>query len=399
MPSNYNYQDGESIIPFEDRFVSADLFFTGNLWSWGRGVEGQVGNNKTGNFANQSGPYETYYSQLGWKSGSVYGNSYPQNNNNLDRMNAITIDGKLYGWGTGALLGNGSPDTKSVPTRIGYSNDWKQISCGKNVTAAIKTNGTLWTWGNSYEVLGTNTATVSSTPVTTFAGGTDWKQASCGTNSVAAIKTDGTLWVWGTGNLGINRSENSITPVTTFAGGNNWKQVSNGHGYSVAIKTDGTLWAWGSNTWSNLGINHTTDSYTSVTTFAGGTNWKQVSCGQNCSAAIKTDGTLWTWGINFRGQLGTNDSVDRYTPVTTFGGGNDWKIVEMIGSSCFGIRTNGSLWVWGYDAYGQLGVSGTDDKLTPVQVDIVTNGWKTIFSGHDSASIGALTFEGEYLSS
>jgi alpha-tubulin suppressor-like RCC1 family protein len=111
-----------------------------------------------------------------------------------------------------------------------------------------------------------------------------------------------TLWVWGSNGsnrmLPINNSSVKSTPVTTFAGGTNWNQVSLGDGLGAAIKTDGTLWIWGGNSNGSLGINNTTIVLTPVTTFAGGTNWKQVSVGDKHTAAIKTDGTLWTWGDN-----------------------------------------------------------------------------------------------------
>ncbi|NBP58650.1 chromosome condensation regulator RCC1, partial [bacterium] len=208
---------------------------------------------------------------------------------------------------------------------------WKQVSCGTNATAAVKTDGTLWTWGNSSQSqLGTNNTTNASTPVTTFAGGTTWKQVACGGNHTAAIKTDGTLWTWGYNNsaqLGTNDTTTKSTPVTTFAGGTNWKQVAGGFKHTTAIKTDGTLWTWGYNVYGQLGDNTLGSKLTPITTFAGGTNWKQVAGGSKHTAAIKTDGTLWTWGYNFQVQIGTNDLTQRNTPVTTFAGGTIWKQV------------------------------------------------------------------------
>jgi alpha-tubulin suppressor-like RCC1 family protein len=168
-----------------------------------------------------------------------------------------------------------------------------------------------------------------------LSGGTNWKQVSAGGAHAAAIKTDGTLWTWGAGvnsRLGNASISDAPTPVTTFAGGTNWKQVSASIGaHSAAIKTDGTLWTWGSGTTGQLGNNVVTDRSTPVTTFAGGTNWKQVSCGNGHITSIKTDGTLWSWGDNSGsadGNLGTADAINRSTPVTTFAGGTDWKQVS-----------------------------------------------------------------------
>ena len=152
----------------------------------------------------------------------------------------------------------------------------------------------LWTWGNANGQLGNAATTNTSTPVTTFAGGTNWKQVSAGNQHTAAIKTDGTLWTWGygtSGQLGNAEITNRSTPVTTFAGGTNWKQVSTSSfsAHTAAIKTDGTLWTWGRGSDGQLGNAATTLSVsTPVTTSAGGTNWKQVSSGGAHTAAIQS---------------------------------------------------------------------------------------------------------------
>ena len=106
------------------------------------------------------------------------------------------------------------------------------------------------------------------------------------------------LWTWGSGTsgrLGNNTTTSTSTPVTTSAGSSTWKQVNSGYSHCAAIKTDGTLWSWGKNTAGELGINVQTlgsNRLTPVTTFAGGTNWKQVSCGYQITAVIKTSDDL-----------------------------------------------------------------------------------------------------------
>ena len=166
----------------------------------------------------------------------------------------------------------------------------KSVSGGQVHTAAIKTDGSLWVWGrNAYVQLGTNDAADRTTPVTTFAGGNNWKSVACGRVHPAAIKTDGSLWIWGQGDngrLGTNDTTRRSTPVTTFAGGTNWKQVSCGESQTMAVKTDGTLWGWGQGNVGRLGTNGS-NSAVPVTTFAGGNNWKQVSASNITGAAIK----------------------------------------------------------------------------------------------------------------
>jgi alpha-tubulin suppressor-like RCC1 family protein len=104
--------------------------------------------------------------------------------------------------------------------------------------------------------------------------------------------------------------------------------VSVGDSHTTAIKTDGTLWTWGNGNVGRLGNANTANISTPVTTFAGGTNWKQVSAVLNLTSAIKTDGTLWVWGSNVGGVLGNANTTNVSTPVTTFIGGTNWKQVS-----------------------------------------------------------------------
>jgi alpha-tubulin suppressor-like RCC1 family protein len=310
---------------------------------------------------------------------------------------AIKTDGTIWLWG-------------SIPTTFAAGNDWKQVSSPALNVAAIKTDGTLWTWGNGSDgALGNNDTTDAvDTPITTFAGGTNWKQVSSAGAITAAIKTDGTLWFWGNGSvgsLGTNDTINRLTPVTTFAGGTNWKQVSvSVSGSTAAIKTDGTLWTWGDGTYGKLGNATITNTSTPVTTFTGGTNWKQVSSGVRHTTAIKTDGTLWSWGEATVGLLGINLGFPFYdvstsTPVTTFAGGTNWKQVSAGVFHTAAIKTDGTLWVWGYDVFGGLGVNGASGPygqplmLTPVTTFAGGTNWKQVScSYYSTAAIKSVDF-------
>ena len=198
-------------------------------------------------------------------------------------------------------------------------------------------------WGRNYGELGDNSTTSKSSPVQTVSGGTNWKlvAAGVGARHTTAIKTDGTLWTWGDnafGQLGDNTVATKSSPIQTVSGGTNWKQVAVGYAHTAAIKTDGTLWTWGYNLDGQLGDNSTTRKSSPVQTVSGGTNWKLVTGGQYHTASIKTDGTLWIWGRNTNGQLGVNDITHRSSPVQTVAGGTNWKLVAGVGDRTACIR-------------------------------------------------------------
>ena len=389
MPTFYNFTENNIVRSFDDVFVPADAFRDGNLWIWGRGNYGSLGINNGVVFTQTQTPITTLSGGSNWKEVSIGYFFY---------VAAIKTDGTLWTWGNGSFFRLGTNDTDiarwtPVTTFAGGTN-WKQVSCGNAHTAAVKTDGTLWTWGiGSYSSLGTNGG-AAITPRTTFAGGTNWKQVSCGEYHTAAVKTDGTLWTWGrnsTIQLGTNDTINKSTPVTTFAGGTNWKQVSCGKDYTAAIKTDGTLWTWGNNAVVQLGDNTNTNKSTPVTTFSGGTNWKQVSCGNAHTAAVKTDGTLWTWGSGSYGKLGNNLAINISTPITTFAGGTNWKQVSFgLNDHASAIKTDGTLWVWGRGVYGRHGSNDQLDRSTPVTTFAGGTNWRKV--SNNKYNVSAVTY-------
>jgi alpha-tubulin suppressor-like RCC1 family protein len=360
--------------------IAQEIGKTPELWVWGANSSGQLGINDT---TNRSTPVTTFAGGTNWKQVSTR-NAHAA---------AIKTDGTLWVWGanTNVELGINDTGNRSTPvTTFAGGNNWKGVACGYFHSAAIKTDGTLWVWGtNNSNQLGINATGNRSTPVTTFAGGNNWKQISGGRLHSAAIKTDGTLWVWGRnafGALGTNDTISRSTPVTTFAGGTNWKQVSSGGpadttGHTAAIKTDGTLWTWGGNGNGQLGLNSGSGRSTPVTTIIGGNNWKLVSIADSYTTAIKNDGTLWVWGYNFNGQLGINQTTDRSTPVTTFAGGTNWKQVTCGPQHTAATKTDGTLWTWGSGGSGRLGINDTTQKNTPVTTITGGNNWKQVNIG------------------
>jgi alpha-tubulin suppressor-like RCC1 family protein len=397
MSTPFRFKNADNTtVDFEDYYVRADYFRSGNLWTWGYNANGQLGDNT---IAAKSSPVQTVTRGSNWQQLSV----------GRYQITAIKTDGTLWTWGinTSGSLGDNTIISRSSPIQtVAGGTNWKQVSCGYGITAAIKTDGTLWCWGsNSNGGVGDNTNVAKSSPVQTVAGGTNWKQVSCAVGNTAAIKTDGTLWVWGQnqyGQLGDNTTNvPKSSPVQTIAGGTDWKQVSFGSYYMAAIKTDGTLWTWGYNGGGNLGDNTMDSKSSPVQTVTGGTNWKQVSCGYSHMAAIKTDGTLWLWGRNSPlGQLGDLSTNNRSSPVQTFTFGTNWKQVSAGFNLTGAIKTDGTLWTWGGNAFGPLGNNTSVRRSFPAQTVAGGTNWKQV-SGNCGLSssfqhMAAIQYQDDY---
>ncbi len=385
---NYRFTENGVVYDFYDVFVPAENFSQPQLWTWGDNQDGQLGINQSG-ATDRNTPVTTLLGGTNWKSIA----------SGEDHSIALKTDGTLWTWGRNDLgkLGVNDLTTRSTPvTTLLGGNNWKSIASGDDHIIAIKTDGTLWSWGRGTEgQLGTNDTTIRSTPVTTLLGGTNWKSAGGGNGHTVAIKTDGTLWSWGRGTegqLGTNDNTDRLTPVTTLLGGTNWKSIASGGYHTIAIKTDGTLWTWGRNTFGQLGVNDTTNRSTPVTTLLGGTNWKSIADTSVHTIALKTDGTLWSWGINTSGQLGVNDTTNRNTPVTTLLGGTNWKSIAGGGYHTAAIKTDGTLWSWGRNTSGQLGVNNTTNRSTPVTTLLGGTNWKSVAGGNKSIHTIAIQY-------
>jgi len=309
-------------------------------------------------------------------------------------------EGGLWNWGgdisgTTTVLGkfgdNANVNRSSPVQTVSGGTNWKQVSIGFYSSAAVKTDGTLWLWGwGTSGELGNNAVINRSSPVQTVSGGTNWKEviASNG-ETMAAIKTDGTLWLWGLndkGQLADNTGVSRSSPVQTVSGGTNWKQVSFGYTHLSAVKTDGTLWSWGLNDKGQLGTNDRISTSSPVQTVSGGTNWKQTSSGDCNTVAIKTDGTLWLWGSSSIGQLGNQSIVDSSSPVQTVSGGTNWKQVSVGRDHVAAIKTDGTFWVWGNNCEGGLGRNDRISTSSPVQTVSGGTYWKQVMAGWLSTS-------------
>ena len=202
----------------------------------------------------------------------------------------------------------------------------------------------------------------------------NWSQVAVGYQAGLAIR-NGVLYAWGfVGNI-IGLFAQISSPVQ-IARGNNWYKVAVSVDEAAAIKTDATLWTWGNNTYGGLGLGDQTARISSPTQVGTLSDWSEVSCGYYHMLSIKYDGTLWSWGNNSYGQLGLSDQINRSSPVQV-GLLSNWSKIFAGRFSSVAIKTDGTLWTWGNNGNGQLGLSNTTNRSTPVQVGALSN-WAQI---------------------
>jgi alpha-tubulin suppressor-like RCC1 family protein len=254
-----------------------------------------------------------------------------------------------------------------------------QIAAGNTAlhNLGIKNDGTLWAWGhNNKGQLGDGTTTDRSIPVQ-IGNATDWVSVVTGYEHSLAIKSDGTLWGWGnnlSSQLGVQTYPliNILTPFQ-IGTGNNWISVTAGNVHSLGIKSDGTLWAWGENLDGELGTGTDPNQNLLVTQVGTATDWVSVGAGQYFSAGLKNDGTIWGWGANMYFQLGDNNTAKKIFP-TQIGTSTNWVALTVGYGHCAGVKSDGTLWNWG---------RGGSALSTPTQVDAATN-WVSVVGGYAS---------------
>lgn len=316
----------------DDHVLAVDSAY--RLWAWGNGGNGRLG---LGNTVSRSSPVQlTHTSNARWQTVSA----------GATHTLSVRTDGSLWAWGNGAdgRLGLNSTTQQTLPSKIISDSVWDHASAGYAHSAAIDANGSLWAWGsNGGGRLGDGTVVSRSSPVQVGGSG-EWKLVSAGGFATSAIKKTGTLWSWGTGSfgaLGIGSIADAIVP-TQVGTDSDWDTVALGRHHSAAIKSNGSLWMWGRNTHGRLGINNGINQ-TAPVQVSGGGLWQDVSPGYSHCAAIKTDGTAWAWGQGFQGRLGNNSEVPRSSPVQIAGSSTIWTRVTSGNAHVSGLQTDTSF--------------------------------------------------------
>ena len=370
----------------QDVAGNAEEVIEGQWWVWGASEDGSLGLNEQANYpasVSKSSP-----TQLPGTTWSLSGHG-----SNFQRV--TKSDGTLWTFGPNSdgRLGLNDRTERSSPCQVGTDTSWRRVLGTYSACMGTKTDGTLWTWGNNGGgSLGQNQAPPAAISSPTQVGtDTTWDldtfSTGIGQRHMFAVKTDGTLWAWGDNShaqLGLGNKNGRSSPMqvgtdTTWALGEN--KIVGGYQSTAAIKTDGTLWTWGTNEGGQLGTD--VPAYTDCSSpkqVGSATYWDQVWMGSRASYAFKTDGTLWVWGENAQGCLAV--PLPTYPQISTsprqVGTDTNWSKM-IIGTRASGaIKSDGTLWTWGNAENGTTGQNNRTNYASPKQVGTDTSwsdGW------------------------
>jgi len=305
---------------------------------------------------------------------------------------ALKSDGTIWAWGDNSWgdLGDASMTQQNSPVLVQGLTGASSVVSGWRHTVALKSDGTIWSWGaNTYGQLGNGSTTSSATPVQARAV---TLAVSAGSSHTVALKSDGTAWAWGDnsqGQLGDGTITQRNSPAVVQGLANVVAISTHSDAFhTVALKSDGSVWAWGGNALGQLGDGTTTQRNTAVAV-QGLTNVISVSVGAKHSAALKSDGTVWAWGDNAYGELGDGTTTQRNTPVAVPG---LTGVVAVSAGFCWtvALKSDGTVWVWGANNYGQLGngtSTGSSANSTPVMVSGISGIVMVAAGGYHSLAL------------
>ena len=374
--------------------VRTDTDYARTVWSWGCNSYGQFGDNSV---VSKSSPVSVVGGFTDWCQVSA------GCEHTLGVRTNGTIWAWGAG-DSGRLGNNCTTNRSSPVSVIGGFTDWSQVAAGLRSSFGLRTNGTIWSWGYNQQAgtLGDGTTVTKSSPVSVIGGFTDWCQvaASGTTNSVChwalAVRQNGTAWAWGwnsCGQLGNNSTVCRSSPVSVEGGFTDWCQVSAGAQHSMGLRQTGQLYAWGNGSNGRLGNNSTATQLQPAAVVGGFTDWCQFNAGGMNSFAIRTNGTLWAWGEASTGALGNNCATyaGRSSPVSVLGGFTDWCQVSGGYRFALAVRQNGSAWAWGWNCFGNLGTNNTTSRSSPVSIVGISSNWFQVSGGRQFSA--GVTFD------
>jgi len=361
---------------------AAALKKDGTVWTWGHNAWGQLGD---GSMTDRTTPVQV--SGLTDVIAVAAGRTMTM---------ALKSDGTVWTWGLNNYgeLGDGSTVTygkdadgkyikviRNVPGQVVGLNGVVAIAAGRSTGIALKNDGTVWAWGeNTYGTLGDGNTNVSltsgssATPVRVI-GLTDSVSIALKRSHILALKSDGTVWAWGHnragqfGNGEATGDANSPGPVPVQVSDMSDPEatIATGYWHSMALKSDGTVWTWGDNEAGEL-CDGTLINQLTPEKITGLYDLSAIEGGEYYTISLKKDGTAWMCGNNSSGFLGIGEPKELISTPTVVTGLSDVIAITSGKYSPVVLKRDGTLWAWGFNNKGQLGDGTTTPGAAPVQV-------------------------------
>jgi len=348
----------------------------GSMWACGQNTQGQFGNSANSN-AYVCSPVQVGGDETDWEVVI-----------STDQSTMAVKNGLLFCWGDQVQIPDGTNTSRNSPVQIGSLTDWssefKKLDGGEEQAIAVKTDGTLWGWGgNGTGAIGDGSTTKRTSPVQ-IGSLTDWDIIACGERSSGGIKTDNTIWTWGSngkGELGLGDTTNRSSPVQ-IGTLTDWADIAMNASGGAAVKTDGTLWQWGNEETVGDSVNVNRSSPVQIGTE---TYWSRVYGPDAAFLMTTTNNTLFANGNGIHGVMGNGSTSNKNSPVQ-IGSLTDWDKLFVYGrrNSVYALKTDSTLWSWGRNAAGQLGLGDKTDRCSPVQVGTETD-WMMMNAGSYAA--------------
>ncbi|KAF8018639.1 hypothetical protein BT93_H3509 [Corymbia citriodora subsp. variegata] len=296
---------------------------------------------------------------------------------------AVLSGNVVCSWGRGedGQLGHGDAEDRPSPTHLSALDGHEVVSviCGADHTAAYSESLRevySWGWGDFGRLGHGNSSDVfTPQPIKTLQG-LRIKQIACGDSHCLAVTMEGEVQSWGrnqNGQLGLGTAEDSLLPQKIFAfQGIPIKMVAAGAEHTAAVTEAGELYGWGWGRYGNLGLGDRNDrlfpeKVSSI--HLNGEMMVMVACGWRHSISVSASGALYTFGWSKYGQLGHGNFEDHLVPhklealhgsfVSQISGG--WR-------HTMALTSDGKLYGWGWNKFGQVGVGDNVDHCAPVQV-------------------------------
>ena len=346
----------------------------GQVWGWGNNAWGQLGINST------SYPYTPLSILGGRKTFCFISAGIGQSSGGIDK------NGQVWCWGknTRGELGNNSVVCTSTPVSIlGNKKTFCNINIGVEATYAIDKNGQLWGWGyNTSGVLGNNSSVNTSTPVSILGAKKTFCDINGGQYFAVGIDKNGQVWTWGSnsgGSLGTNDAIQRSTPVSILGAKKTFCGIS-AYRYAMGIDNHGQVWGWGYNIWGGLGNGTILNTKTPVSILGSKKTFCGIAVGESHTIALDHNNKIWSWGGNNSGQLGINQTIIKYTPISILGSNKTFCSISSS-NDVIGLDKNGRVWGWGYNNFGELGTNSSFFPLTPVSILGVNKTFCNISSG------------------